>query len=321
MKGLARFLGLFLLSLAIHNPAQAWSGPGHAAVAAMAYRQMPPEARQRFTDVLRNHPSFALWKQDFDRDKGSFPSKLDLGTYLFIRASTWPDEIRRTGNPFDHPNWHFVDYPVQQADFSTGPEPTPDDDILFGIKESQRVIQDASATPEARAAHLSWLIHLMGDIHQPLHCATLLNGTTYVPPEGDRGGNKFFVSGKKVAINLHSFWDGQLGKALKPDPRTAFNAAVKLESEHPRSGLPQLGTAQDVQAWSQESLDAALKHAYQYEKKSHGTTQLARLRGSADAHRAPPLPAGYSKQAEQVARERVSLAGYRLADTLQALNP
>jgi hypothetical protein len=171
MRGLARFCGTLLLALAMQGPAHAWSGPGHAAIAAMAYRQLPAESRQRFTDILRNHPSFAFWKQDFDQ--GHFPAKLDLGMYLFIRASTWPDEIRHTTNPFNHPNWHFIDYPLQQTDFSTGPEPTPDDDILFGIKESQRVIQDASATPEARAAHLSWLIHLAGDIQQPLHCVSL----------------------------------------------------------------------------------------------------------------------------------------------------
>jgi len=329
MKRLTRYLGMFLLLLAIHHgPARAWSGPGHAAIAAMAYQQLPGDARQRLTEILRSHPDFAKWRQDFDRLKSGFPAKLDLGTYLFIRASTWPDEIRRSGNPFDHPNWHFVDYPVQQSDFSTGPAPTAGDDILFGIREAQRVIRDASATPAARAAHLSWLIHLIGDLHQPLHCASLINTTTYRPPEGDRGGNEFFVSvpGNRNADNLHSFWDGQLGKSNAgnppppPNPKTAFNNAVQLQGEHPRDSLPALGTATDVEAWSKESLAAAVGHAYQYEKKSHGAVVLTRLPGGPNDRAAPPLPAGYSTEAKTVSRERISLAGYRLADTLQALH-
>jgi hypothetical protein len=324
MKRLTRCLGALLLLLTIHGPAQAWSGPGHAAIAAMAYQQLPGAAQQRFMEILRSHPDFAKWRQDFNRLKSGFPAKLDLGTYLFIRASTWPDEIRKSGNPFDHPAWHYVDYPVQQTDFGTGPEPAPDDDVLFGIRESQRVIRDAGATPQARAAHLSWLIHLVGDLHQPLHCAALINTTTYRLPEGDRGGNLFFVSesGNPNAVNLHSFWDGQLGKSFgstPPNPRTAFNNAAQLQGEHPRSSLPELGTATDVAAWSQESLAAATRHAYRFEKKINGNVQLTILRGSANDRTAPPLPAGYGTQARSVSRERISLAGYRLADILQAL--
>jgi hypothetical protein len=326
MKTIPRLFVVFLISLVSQVPAHAWSGPGHATVAAMAYRQLPAETQRHLAAILMRHPKFATWKKEFNAKKSTFPAKLDLGTFLFVRASTWPDEIRRSGNPFDHPDWHFVDYPVQQSDFSTGPtpaSPAPENDILFGIEESLRTIRDPHASPEARAAHLSWVIHLVGDLHQPLHCASLVNSTTYPAPEGDRGGNKFFVSvpGKKLAEKLHSFWDGQLGTSTPPNPRTAFNAAVQLESEKPRGELPQLGTAADVKAWSLESLDVAVNHAYRYEKKVSGTTKITPLPGSADDRRAPPIPAGYSQQVEQIARERVALAGYRLADTLQALKP
>jgi hypothetical protein len=303
------------------RPAAAWSGPGHAAVAAIAYRQLPPEVRARCIEILRHHTDFPRWQSDYEKLATSLPPHLDLGLYLFIRASTWPDEIRRQGaNPYDHPNWHFVDFAVQQSDLSaTGAEPAPADDILHGIRESERVLADPGATAEAQAAHLSWLIHLVGDIHQPLHCATLVNATAYPPPDGDRGGNSFYIRPNLQVINLHAFWDQQLGSAQPPPPRQALNDAILLETEHGRASLPQLAAPSAPLAWSHESLGAAVRHAYQYQETVQGAPRLIRLPGSATQQDAPPLPAGYSKQSQQVARERIALAGYRLADLLRSL--
>jgi hypothetical protein len=304
------------------RPATAWSGPGHAAVAAIAYRQLPPEVRARCTEILRHHANFPRWLSDYEKLGASLPANLDLGLYLFIRASTWPDEIRKSGDPHDHPNWHFVDYAVQQGDLSaTATQPAPSDDILHGIRESERVLSDPAAAPEEQAAHLSWLIHLVGDIHQPLHCATLVNSTTYPPPDGDRGGNSFFIRPNTRVINLHSFWDQQLGSTLPPPAREALNDAIRLESEHSRASLPQLAAPPAPLAWSRESLGEAVRHAYQYQEAVQGTPHLVRLPGSASQQDAPPLPAGYSKQAKDVARERIALAGYRLADLLRSLPP
>lgn len=187
MRTYPKVLASFALFLLVQTQAMAWSGPGHAAVAVLAYRGLSADERTRFTDLLRSHPNFTLWQQDFDKLRShGLPQDIDLGMYLFIRASIWPDEIRWSGNVFDHPNWHFVDYPLQSPSFTTGPRPDPDDDVLFGLEESLAVLGDAQADPTSRAAHLSWLIHLVGDIHQPLHCATLFS-SQFRPPEGDRG--------------------------------------------------------------------------------------------------------------------------------------
>ncbi len=322
-----RAAGLVLaaaLAAAAVAPAAAWSGPGHAAVAAIGYRQLSPATRARFIELLRHHPDFPKWQSDYERVKASFPPDLDLGLYLFVRASTWPDEIRpQHGNPYNHPNWHFVDYAVQQADLSApGIEPAPGDDILHGLNEAERILADPAATAEAQAAHLSWILHLVGDIHQPLHCATLVNGTTYPAPEGDRGGNLFFVRPKDQVIDLHAFWDQQLGSTLPPPPRDALKDAILLTTEHPRASLARLAAPAAPLTWSHESLGEAIRHAYQFEQAPQGTTgaiRLVRLPGSASRDSAPPLPAGYSQQAEAVARERLALAGYRLADLLQSL--
>jgi hypothetical protein len=56
--------------------------------------------------VLQAHPYFAKWTNSY-RPNANF----DLAAYVFMRSSTWPDEIRRSSHKYDHPNWHFIDYP------------------------------------------------------------------------------------------------------------------------------------------------------------------------------------------------------------------
>ena len=90
-------------------------------------------------------------------------------------ASLWPDQIRNHDDPSTFPNWHFVDYPLIPPSFPDRGSPTPEDDILFGIGKSEAILRSPSAAAQDKAEKLSWLIHLVGDIHQPLHCATLVN--------------------------------------------------------------------------------------------------------------------------------------------------
>jgi len=156
----SRLLTVVFIALFVPAQAHAWSGPGHAAVAAMAYRDLAadPMLRTKLVNLLKSHPKFTTWQKEFNAKKKTFPAELDLGMFLFIRAATWPDEIRRTKieelKPFDHPNWHFVDYPLRPPSFGTGPGPTPDDDVLLGIKESLKTLANRNADP----VHVSSMI-------------------------------------------------------------------------------------------------------------------------------------------------------------------
>jgi S1/P1 Nuclease len=308
-----RLLTLVLAALSLQSQAFGWSGPGHAAVAAMAYRELVvnPTLRDNLVNLLKSHPKFNVWKAQFEATKHNFPGEIDLGMFLFIRASTWPDEIRGTSIPalqhFDHPAWHFVDYPLNPPTFSTGPSPTPNDDILFGISESLKTLANKNSDPVERAASLSWLIHLVGDIHQPLHCATLI--TAALPaPEGDRGGNKFFIyqnSAQKKShqkTKLHAYWDGRLGTDFVPDPVKALQDAKMLKTKHARTSLNELSAGDNDEQWSFESRDKSTTDVYVF----HGT-MLQPLK---------VIPSGYTTNSHNVARRRLALAGYRLADEM-----
>jgi hypothetical protein len=73
-------------------------------IAAEAYRELAPELKAQAFDVLKAHPDFSKWTNAYHPNPN-----FDLATYVFMRSSTWPDEIRRKGNKYDHPNWHFID--------------------------------------------------------------------------------------------------------------------------------------------------------------------------------------------------------------------
>jgi hypothetical protein len=218
-----------------------------------------------------------------------------------MRSSTWPDEIRRAGNKYDHPNWHFIDYPLRPPGFAFEPGPKPDDDVLYGVAQCEKVLSDAKADPEFRAAYLSYLIHLVGDMHQPLHCASLF---TAAYPNGDKGGNDFYVMPAQRGVRLHGIWDGLLGTSA--NPRTQWNYATEIDAKYSRSSLPELATHATPKEWSLESRELAIEQAY----------LRGELKGAKDAADAPKLPEGYTKEAKQVAEKQAALAGYRLADEI-----
>jgi hypothetical protein len=267
-------------------------------IAAEAYRHLSPSLKGKVAEILKSHPDYDRWTRTVrDETPG-----LDLGTFVFMRASTWPDEIRWRHNQYDHSHWHYIDYPLKPPAFPMEPRPAPTDDALYGIAQSEQALADPKTAAELRAVYLSYLIHLIGDLHQPLHCASLFNDTY---PGGDKGGNDFYVKPGSRGIKLHSLWDGLLGTSNKP--HTHLNYAIEIESRHPRNSLKELKKAKTPKEWSLESRAAAIEKVY----------LRAALNGSTSAESAPELPGGYTKEAKTVAERQAALAGYRLADEIQ----
>ena len=296
MKFILRILFPCLLLLTPRF-AMAWSGPGHLLIAAEAYRQLTPELKAEAFHVLQWHPDFAKWTNAYHPN----PS-LDLAAYVFLRSSTWPDEIRHSDSIYDHPDWHFVDYPLRPPSFPFETDARTNDDVLFGIAQCEQTLCNTNAAPELRAVYLSYLIHLVGDIHQPLHCESFFNDAY---PNGDRGGNDFYVKPDQNGVRLHEIWDGLLGSSSSP--RAQWNDAIALGVKFPRSSLPVLLTDTTPKSWSLESRQLAISAGYLNGK----------LAGATNLETAPPLPAGYTKAAQAVAERQGALAGDRLADEIR----
>jgi hypothetical protein len=289
---------LALVLLLLPMASLAWSGAGHQVIAAEAFCELPSSLQKKLGQVLQAHPQYESWNDSLSQDAGSLDKRLEL----VMRASTWADEIRRRDNPYNRPKWHYIDYPLRPPKFPLLPEGAPNDNILSGIEQCERVLSDRKASPEQKAVHLAWLIHLIGDLHQPLHCASFFAA---VYPDGDKGGNGFFVKPAGRGVTLHHLWDGLLGTSGKPQSR--LNYAIELQAEHPRRSLKELRKARTPKEWSLEGRSVALGKAY----------LRGNLKGGTSQDTAPELPGGYTKAAKATAERQAALAGYRLADEIQ----
>ena len=127
---------------------------------------------------------------------------------LFMLAPRWADDIRTRDKAQHRQPWHYINFPFKPdgQPVSVQTKPPQNVNILTALAENERIVQtDTDAARKAIA--VTWLFHLAGDIHQPLH-STQIFTTDY--PNGDRGGNLVCVrpTSKSKAMDLHRFWDG-----------------------------------------------------------------------------------------------------------------
>ena len=182
---------LLLLLLGLAPAAAAWNAAGHRISAMIAWENLDGGCQAAVTTVLRGHPEFDRWLARSKRG--------DPGQSAFVEASTWPDDIRRdrrfytAGDEEPTPtlpgfpdmerrlDWHYVDRPLNGVAIRKAPA----GDIERQIERLARVVGNPRASAAERAYALPWLIHLVGDAHQPLHAASRYS------PDGtsDQGGN------------------------------------------------------------------------------------------------------------------------------------
>lgn len=307
-------LSLILAAVtALHGAqsAQAWNKPGHMVVAAIAYRDLKRSNQQPVIDKviaqLKNHPDFTSRFEP----KLALVDPQDRELYLFMLAARWADDIRGS-SPLNDPKAHFVDLPFVPPGLpgvATAP-PSSTDNLLVKANKEVRIIRDGSDAAKEAVA-LTWLFHLVGDAHQPLHSATMFTHK-FALPDGDRGGNKVFIRARAGAhtINLHAFWDDLI---IGSDRFLAVrNRSIGLasKSELDRSTYSQLAQTK-FEAWVDESYKLATTVAY-YDGE---------IEGGDDKDHGDVLPEGYVDGAQAVAERQIVLAGYRLADLLKALAP
>lgn len=305
MTSILRVVTLVLLVSGLFaSSSAAWSRTGHMVIGAIAYRTLSPEWQKSYTELLAHHPSYELWKGTYEM----LDVDIELGEYLFMQASFWPDVIRRGGaSEYDHPTWHYTNFPLTMSVLTgetseVSASLTPDNDVRYGYEESIRILFDESQSLESRAAHLSWVIHLVGDIHQPMHAVAFVSE---MYPEGDRGGNLVFIrpAAESEGINLHAFWDGLLGRS--DDVRNARNETTRLIQLVAPDHKPGVGDATRVNDWALESRGVAIEYAY-----LQGALKATERENRAQAMILPPEYAGNAKQ---IAEKRAVQSGFRLA--------
>lgn len=177
------------------------------------------------------------------------------------------------------------------------------------------VKQLGSDEPEdAKAYDLVWLLHLVGDLHQPLHAVT---GVSEVYPKGDKGGNDVALLGETFGeTELHAYWDDIFVKSARSDRRTSLprldRDLVKASTWIALLGTGGLGpdaSNLDPSVWAKESFSLAERDVYDLD--------LARTLGAQNRLKAT-LDTSYHETALADAKIRVRLAGHRLALLIQS---
>jgi hypothetical protein len=302
-----------LLMLAVLSaPTYAFNNRGHMMVAAIAYAKLNQQTRNRVDALLLLNPDRPNWLSLIPQGTPAAKRRM----MLFMIAATWPDRIKsdpqynsdgsNDGNtpPNDpsasqnigygdfarHKYWHFINIPFTQDGTTLPPVVAPN--ARTQIAAFRAVLASTTSSDELKSYDLSWLLHLVGDLHQPLHCTARVSAAN---PNGDAGGN--FVKLNGLPDNLHSFWDGIIGPDGE-DPVPAGNAAALLPAAPP-------GASADlnVQHWIQQGVDLA--KAIVYMNPPIGKSS-----------RPSTTSPAYRNDARRLVKRRIALAGARLAKIL-----
>jgi hypothetical protein len=255
-------------------PVSAWGAVGHRVVARIAWALMTPAARSQATSLLEG------------------------GQDAFVAAGTWADEVR--SNRPETYNWHFVDIPVGQPRYDATRDCPPTekgDCVIAEIARARVELVESSRSVPLKGEALKFLIHFVGDLHQPLHAVD----------NHDRGGNDVKVAALRGeegrATNLHSAWDtGLINLSTETEAARADRLLAEIQARP-------LSISLDVVKWVEESHDVGVKVVYRYPSFS--------LAGPG----ADPitLDDAYRAAAARAIDSRLALAGARLAALVNAL--
>ena len=187
-----------------------------------------------------------------------------LGKDGLAEMATWPDDQRSNPEPFwqkDANPWHYVTLPGGKRP-SELVSPT-EGDALTALERFAAIVRDRKKPRDERALALRFIIHIIGDLHQPLHVG---NGT-------DRGGNDFKVTWFGDQANLHSVWDsGMIDRqglsfteyADRLQRRLSAAQTISWWDARPQTWIGESATMRDGLYPAASEQPAALGYAYQF---------------------------------------------------------
>lgn len=259
-------------ALLIPAPALGWGKTGHRVVAAIADTQLSGLARAQIAQILGPGESLA-------------------------DVANWPDEMRSDPTPYwqkTTPPWHYVT--LNGISYDHAP---PEGDALAALAGFSKTLRDPNASLADKQLALRFVIHLVGDLHQPLHVGKCC----------DRGGNEVKVTWFGKATNLHSVWDS----ALVDEEQLSFSELADKLERH-------LSNQQRIAWWDINPRDWISESAQirdtLYPPAAKAT---ASKKAKKDRPVVPALSYSYVYKFTPVMEQRLSQAGVRLAAYLNAI--
>lgn len=257
--GVLAVLSALVLAALSAGPAAAWGVAGHNTVGSIADQRLSPTARAEVTQLLAGEPTPTL-----------------------AGVSTWADEVRANDPELGAQSapWHYVNIAENDCVYSPAVNGNNGDNVVAAIGEQAQIVGDRSASIDQRRQALKFVVHFVGDVHQPMH-----DGYAR-----DRGGNSTQVTFEGSSTNMHSLWDSKL--------LAADGSAAQLTAKVLALPAPSLGSTDPAQ-WAQEGCKIAVG-AY----PKAGTTDLG---------------SDYGDRFRPVAEKQLRLGGERLARLLNSI--
>lgn len=291
-----RILIVLMILVSTSFSAFAWNAVGHKVIAQIAYNQLSAAEKQKIDAILKTR---------FEGKENNSPNA------RFLSAAVWPDDIKNQANYKNTAAWHYINLPLKKIDgkpqsINSLSQATPPN-VVWAIGYVENRLQDKSLSQKEQAKYLSFLIHLVGDIHQPLNCATLIDKKYHFEsPEGDKGGNDYAIQ-TPIANNLHAYWSEGLGLLYNPDKHyfDYFKVVqlVNIWAQETRNDLSiqkEITNDPKPSQWAQESYQLAIQDAYPISFGDKPTKK-------------------YITTGKKIVRRQMILAGDRLAIILQKL--
>jgi hypothetical protein len=259
---------LFLLFNLCSNQAQAFGSLGHRIVAQLAQEEIGPQTQVFLKPILQ-----------LENDR-------------LIDLANWPD-LQKSNPLYNHTHvWHYINLEDNQTsplDYLRGKKTlhATQPNILSAIEEMKKILKDNQKNLKAKREALAFLVHLIGDLHQPLH----------VGRKKDKGGNTISLKWFGKNTNLHALWDEKLIEM----EQLSFTEYSDMLKKYKSSFLPQQLQSLNSEDWAFESFELR-KKVYQ---------GIPFLKKQNEYH--------YYYQQHEDLKKRLTLAGIRLAATLTAL--
>ena len=310
MRRVSRAGLLTIVGLVLSAACFGWDDVGHKTTAYIAWQRMSPSARENVIRILRSAPEDSHLSA-FYMPYGPESDETKRLEYFMLTA-TWADIVRDRAfenrqKKYHKSNWHYDDTFWRQVSGRA--------EILSGFEEGgvavsklsefDKLIRSSSESDKEKAIAIAWIMHLTGDIHQPLHTSARVTATE---PKGDQGGNLFHLTPEGTPrdkqVNLHWFWDSIVGRNIPyrddvGERHYITSIARRIMKRHPYTTLSSGLSLGQYPLWQQES--------FKFNQSDVFLPDLVRFQMPSER---------YKRNAFRVAERQLALAGYRLGDTL-----
>ena len=240
-----------------------WGVTGHRTIGKIAENHLSPAARTAVRELLGNE------------------SLADV--------STWADEIRGRSEYRATAGWHFANLPLglDYSAFQRQVEGMTRENVYSALLQQEKVLTDKASTREKKIEALKFVVHFVGDLHQPMH----------ISREEDKGGNTIQLNYEGQGTNLHSVWDSKL---LDKQGLDYEQLAVKCDK----------ASSGEIRQWQSDPLIKWMWESYEISSKLYAEVGAMKSRSIGDS---------YYQEHIATINQRIEQAGIRLAGVLNTI--